>query len=116
MAEKGVTPRSEDYSRWYTDVVQKAELADYSPVKRRLDILPQRVAVGLDDHAAAHRRIVGHIGAQHYIGIPFRIVFAARSDTLIGHEGGSSLRVLSTSQKDVYQKYRADCNSLAEFC
>jgi len=40
MAEKGVTPRSEDYSRWYTDVVQKAELADYSPVKGCMVIRP----------------------------------------------------------------------------
>ncbi len=28
-----ITPRSEDYSRWYTDVVTQAPLADYSPVK-----------------------------------------------------------------------------------
>ena len=30
---KGVTPKSENYSRWYTDVITKAELADYGPVK-----------------------------------------------------------------------------------
>lgn len=34
MATK-VTPRSEDYSRWYTDVGQMADLADYAPVARR---------------------------------------------------------------------------------
>ena len=28
-----ITPQSEDFSRWYLDVVRKAELADYSPVK-----------------------------------------------------------------------------------
>ena len=28
-----ITPRSQDFSRWYLDVVQRAELADYSPVK-----------------------------------------------------------------------------------
>ena len=39
MAEK-VTPRSEDYSRWYTDVVQRAELADYSPVRGSMVIRP----------------------------------------------------------------------------
>ena len=32
---QSVTPRSEDYSRWYTDVVQMAELADYAPVPVR---------------------------------------------------------------------------------
>ncbi|SVC04313.1 uncharacterized protein METZ01_LOCUS257167, partial [marine metagenome] len=24
---KGVTPKSEDYARWYTDVITKAEMA-----------------------------------------------------------------------------------------
>jgi prolyl-tRNA synthetase len=28
-----ITPRSEDASRWYTDVILQAELADYSPVR-----------------------------------------------------------------------------------
>ena len=39
-----VTPRSEDYSRWYTDVVLKAELADYSPVKGCMVIRPNGYA------------------------------------------------------------------------
>jgi len=30
---KLITPRAEDYSRWYTDVVTQGKLADYSPVK-----------------------------------------------------------------------------------
>ena len=30
---KGVTPQSENYNTWYTDVVTKADLADYGPVK-----------------------------------------------------------------------------------
>ena len=33
MAETKITKRSEDYSRWYTDVIAAAELADYAPVK-----------------------------------------------------------------------------------
>ncbi len=40
MASLGVTPRSEDYARWYTDVVQKADLADYSPVRGCMIIKP----------------------------------------------------------------------------
>ena len=31
--EEAVTPKSEDFSRWYLDVVAKAELADYGPVR-----------------------------------------------------------------------------------
>ena len=30
---KNLTARSEDYSRWYNDLVLQAELADYAPVK-----------------------------------------------------------------------------------
>jgi prolyl-tRNA synthetase len=32
MAEK-ITPRSQDFSQWYQDIVLQAKLADYSPVK-----------------------------------------------------------------------------------
>ena len=30
---KKVTPRSQNFSSWYTDVITKAGLADYGPVK-----------------------------------------------------------------------------------
>ena len=29
-----ITPRSQDFSRWYLDVVRRAELADYTEVKK----------------------------------------------------------------------------------
>ena len=37
---KGVTAKSTDYSKWYTDVIQRAELADYGPVKGTMVIRP----------------------------------------------------------------------------
>jgi len=37
---KLITPRGEDYSRWYTDVCTQARLADYSPVKGCMVIRP----------------------------------------------------------------------------
>ena len=37
---KGVTPKSENYAKWYTDVITKAELADYGPVKGTMIIRP----------------------------------------------------------------------------
>ena len=40
-----ITPRSEDYSRWYTDVVRRAELADYSPVRGCMVIRPYGYAM-----------------------------------------------------------------------
>ena len=44
MAE-GITPQSEDYSRWYTDVVIKAALADYAPVKGCMVLRPYGYAI-----------------------------------------------------------------------
>ena len=37
---KGVTPKSEEYSKWYTDTITKAQLADYGPVKGTMVIRP----------------------------------------------------------------------------
>jgi prolyl-tRNA synthetase len=42
---KLITPRSEDYSRWYTDVVTQARMADYSPVKGCMVIRPHGYAL-----------------------------------------------------------------------
>ena len=37
---KGITPKSQDHNKWYTDVITKAELADYGPVKGTMVIKP----------------------------------------------------------------------------
>lgn len=42
---KEITPKSEDYSQWYVDVVRKAELADYAPVKGCMVIRPAGYAL-----------------------------------------------------------------------
>lgn len=42
---KKVTPKSQDFSRWYTDVILRAELADYSPVKGCMIIRPYGYAI-----------------------------------------------------------------------
>jgi prolyl-tRNA synthetase len=39
--EKGITRRAEDFAAWYNDVVLKAELADYSPVRGCMVIRPR---------------------------------------------------------------------------
>ena len=72
MSQQGVTPQSEDFSRWYTDVVQKADLADYSPVRGCMIIKPygyelwEAVKGGLD------RRFkeTGHQNAYFPLFIP----------------------------------------------
>lgn len=42
---KEITPRSVDFSQWYLDVVLKAELADYGPVKGCMIIRPYGYAI-----------------------------------------------------------------------
>ena len=50
---KGVTPKSENYSRWYTDVITKAELADYGPVKGTMIIRPYGFQIWENIHPRA---------------------------------------------------------------
>jgi len=67
-----ITPQSTDYSRWYLDVVRKAELADYSPVKGCMVIRPygyaiwERIQRELDDRIKA----TGHVNAYFPLFIP----------------------------------------------
>ena len=75
MATK-VTPRSEDYSRWYTDVVQMADLADYAPVKGCMVIKPygyalwEHIKEGLDRRFKA----TGHVNAYFPLFIPLSFI------------------------------------------
>jgi len=49
MAKKqkveAITSRDEDFARWYTDVISKTELVDYSPVKGFMVIRPYGYAI-----------------------------------------------------------------------
>ena len=67
-----ITPRSEDFSRWYTDVVRRAELADYSPVKGSMVIRPYGYAIWELMQAALDARFkaTGHVNAYFPLFIP----------------------------------------------
>ena len=67
-----VTPRSEDYSRWYTDIVQMADLADYAPVKGCMVIKPHGYALWENIKAGLDRRFkaTGHANAYFPLLIP----------------------------------------------
>ena len=69
---KEITPRSEDFSRWYTDVIRRAELADYSPVKGSMVIRPYGYAMWELMQQALDRRIkaTGHVNAYFPLFIP----------------------------------------------
>ncbi len=42
---KEITPMAEDFSQWYTDVISKTEMVDYSPVKGFMVIRPYGYAI-----------------------------------------------------------------------
>jgi prolyl-tRNA synthetase len=67
-----ITPRSQDFSRWYLDVVRRAELADYSPVKGCMVIRPYGYAIWELIQQALDRRIkaTGHVNAYFPLFIP----------------------------------------------
>jgi prolyl-tRNA synthetase len=67
-----ITPRSEDFSRWYVDVVLRAELADYSPVKGCMVIRPYGYAIWELIQQALDREIkrTGHVNAYFPLFIP----------------------------------------------
>lgn len=67
-----ITPRSEDFSRWYTDVIRRAELADYSPVKGSMVIRPYGYAIWelMRDSLDARLKATGHVNAYFPLFIP----------------------------------------------
>ena len=67
-----ITPQSEDFSRWYTDVIRRTELADYSPVKGCMVIRPYGYAIWELMQADLDRRFkeTGHVNAYFPLFIP----------------------------------------------
>src|SRR6476620_7340281 len=70
--DRKLTPRAEDFSAWYNEVVLRSELADYSPVRGCMVIRPngygiwERMQRALDDMFKA----TGHQNAYFPLFIP----------------------------------------------
>ena len=69
---ESITPQSQDFGRWYIDVVRRAELADYSPVKGCMVIRPYGYAIWELMQQALDRRFkaTGHVNAYFPLFIP----------------------------------------------
>src|SRR5512132_3139448 len=67
-----ITKQSEDFGPWYIDVVRRAELADYSPVKGCMVIRPYGYAIWELMQQALDRRFkaTGHVNAYFPLFIP----------------------------------------------
>ncbi|HEV2129947.1 MAG TPA: aminoacyl--tRNA ligase-related protein [Longimicrobiaceae bacterium] len=70
--EKALTPRAEDFSAWYNEIVLRAELADYSPVRGCMVIRPYgyRLWELMRDQLDRRFRETGHQNAYFPLFIP----------------------------------------------
>ena len=100
MAEK-LTPRAEDFSKWYTEIVQRAELADYSPVRGSMVIRPYGYALWENVQAGLDRRFkaTGHQNAYFPLLIPMSFLQKEKEHVegfspelaVVTHAGGEKL-------------------------
>jgi prolyl-tRNA synthetase len=67
-----ITKQSVDFSKWYLDVVRKAELADYSPVKGFMVIRPYGYAIWelIQQQLDQRFKATGHVNAYFPLLIP----------------------------------------------
>lgn len=117
--EKGITKRAEDFSQWYNDIVIRAELADYSPVKGCMVIRPYGYAIWENIQRLLDKKIKdsGHQNAYFPLFIPESFMrkeadhvegFAPEC-AVVTHGGGKKLEenlyVRPTSETIVYAMY-----------
>lgn len=72
MSNEKLIPRSENYSEWYNQLVLKAELADYAPVRGCMVVRPYGWALWENIQQALDRRFkaTGHVNAAFPLFIP----------------------------------------------
>ena len=71
-----ITPRSEDYSKWYTQVIRQAEMADYAPVRGCMVVRPYGYALWENVKAQLDIRFkeTGHENAAFPLFIPMSFI------------------------------------------
>jgi prolyl-tRNA synthetase len=69
---KQITQKSADFSKWYVEIIKKAELADYAPMKGMMVIRPYGYAIWEHIQKGLDRRIKdsGHTNAYFPLFIP----------------------------------------------
>jgi prolyl-tRNA synthetase len=97
-----ITPRSQNFSEWYLDVVRRAELADYSPVKGCMVIRPYGYAIWelIQQTLDARIKATGHVNAYFPLFIPEslltkeaeHVVGFAPQVAYVTHGGGEELQ------------------------
>lgn len=98
---RNITPRKENYSQWYLDVIKAAGLADYAPVRGCMVIRPTGYAIWENIQAKldAEFKKTGHVNAYFPLLIPdsfFRkeaehVEGFAPELAMVTHAGGEQL-------------------------
>jgi len=101
MSERKLTTRAEDFSEWYNQVVVRAELADYAPVRGCMIVRPYGWALWENITAALDQRFkaTGHVNAAFPLLIPRSFIEKEKSHVagfspelaVVTHGGGEEL-------------------------
>ncbi|HEX2451908.1 MAG TPA: aminoacyl--tRNA ligase-related protein, partial [Gemmatimonadales bacterium] len=117
--EKALTPRATDFSAWYNELIMKAELADYSPVRGCMVIRPNGYAIWEQMQRALDGMFkeTGHQNAYFPLFIPQsflskeaeHVAGFAPETAVVTHGGGKELEeplvVRPTSETIIYAMY-----------
>ncbi len=101
MSDQKLTTRAEDYSEWYNQLVLRAELADYAPVRGCMIVRPYGWALWENITAALDKRFkaTGHVNAAFPLLIPRSFIDKEKSHVagfspelaVVTHGGGEKL-------------------------
>jgi len=120
VVSKGVTKQSEDFSKWYTDVVKQAKLADYGPVKGTMVIRPYGYAIWENFQSILNQMFkdTGHVNAYFPLFIPEHFMHKeaehiegfAPEVAVVTHGGGKKLEeplvIRPTSETIIWHMYK----------
>ena len=117
--DKKLTPQTEDFSAWYNEVVQRAELADHSPVRGSMVIRPWGYGIWEHMQSAldAMFKETGHENAYFPLLIPMSFIEKEKEHVegfapelaVVTRAGGKELEepyvVRPTSETIIYSMY-----------
>lgn len=119
MAKQQLTPKSQDMSKWYTQVIQQADLADYGPVKGTMVIKPAGYGIWENIQAALDPLLkdLGVENAYFPLFIPMSLLQKEAGHVegfspelaVVTHGGGEELKeklaIRPTSETIMYEMY-----------
>ncbi len=119
MSKNNLTPKSQDMSKWYTQVIQQAQLADYSPVKGCMVIRPNGYGIW-ENIQKAFDPMLKELGVENaYFPLLIPYSFLEREAdhvegfspelAIVTHAGGEELEeklvIRPTSETIMYEMY-----------